>query len=115
MKLPNTDRALIQPEKLAGYCLNPDHPEGRHKERVFRSALGMTAQDAPELYEALLSAVRDAEAELLPRNPQGQLFSVEFRMERHGRYATIRSVWIVRDEEDFPRLVTCYVKRKARG
>lgn len=28
------------PHKLTGYCLNPEHPRGKHKARVFASALG---------------------------------------------------------------------------
>lgn len=28
---------------------------------------------------------------------------------------TIRSAWIVRDDEDFPRLTTCYVVRAEDG
>lgn len=38
MKLPNGDRAVISMGKLRGYCLNPEHPSGRHKARVFASA-----------------------------------------------------------------------------
>lgn len=40
MKLPSGDQAVIDDDKLIGYCLNPEHPEGRHKARVFQSVLG---------------------------------------------------------------------------
>ncbi|MHB1735290.1 MAG: DUF6883 domain-containing protein [Acidithiobacillus sp.] len=29
-------------------------------------------------------------------------------MQHSGRSAMVRSVWIVRQQEDFPRLVSCY-------
>ena len=34
--------------KLTGYCLNPEHPRGKHKARVF-ATLGFTAENAEEL------------------------------------------------------------------
>ncbi len=56
MKLPNGSSAVVDVEKLRDYCLSAQHPEGRHKARVFLSALGMTSADADRLREILLSA-----------------------------------------------------------
>lgn len=56
MKPPNAEDAIVDPETLRGYCLDPEHIRGRHKARVFASALGMTAEDAEELREILRSA-----------------------------------------------------------
>src|ERR1700756_4648521 len=44
--LPNGDRAIVDIRKLADYCLNPSHPRGRHKARVFRQAAGLQQGDA---------------------------------------------------------------------
>lgn len=41
MKLPNPENAYIDDHKLTGYFLNPNHPEGQHKARVFKSALDL--------------------------------------------------------------------------
>ncbi|WP_371744328.1 DUF6883 domain-containing protein [Acidithiobacillus ferrooxidans] len=49
MKLPGSGHAYIDDQKLVGYCLNPEHPEGRHKARVFYSALGLSQSDWPLL------------------------------------------------------------------
>ena len=49
MKLPNADQAIIDIAKLRDYCLNPQHPRGQHKARVFRSALGLDESNAEEL------------------------------------------------------------------
>ena len=40
MKLPGGEDAIVDPEKLTGYCLNPEHPRGKHKARVVATALG---------------------------------------------------------------------------
>ena len=49
MKLPNGDRAEISTEKLRLYCLNPNHSSGKHKARVFQSALGITTENVDRL------------------------------------------------------------------
>ncbi len=41
IKLPNPEEAIIDSQKLSGYCLNPDHPDGQHKARVFQAVLGL--------------------------------------------------------------------------
>jgi len=47
--MPGGDHAIIKRGKLTGYCLNPEHPRGKHKARVFATALGFTAENADEL------------------------------------------------------------------
>jgi hypothetical protein len=44
--LPNADKAVVPLEKLRGYSLASSHPVGKHKARVFASALEMTEDDA---------------------------------------------------------------------
>lgn len=109
MKLPNADRAVVDIEKLRDYCLSTSHPRGRHKARVFITALGITADDAEELRQAILSAVITEEATATERDEYGQRYMVDFLMKRQGKEAVVRSSWIVRSEEDYPRLTSCYV------
>ena len=109
MKLPNADRAVVDIAKLRDYSLNPTHPEGKHKARVFRSTLGLTAGEAERLRQIVLDAILINEA--APRTPTsfGQRYVVDFGVEGlHGR-RTVRSAWIIRNDEDFPRLTSCYV------
>lgn len=54
MKLPNGKQTVIPMSKLIGYCLNPEHSSGKHKARVFASALGITSENADELRELLV-------------------------------------------------------------
>jgi len=61
MKLPGGDNAIVEIAKLRDYCLDPKHPRGRHKARVF-AAMGLAQADAGFLREALLRAARDADA-----------------------------------------------------
>ncbi len=109
MKLPNADRAVVEIEKLRDYCLSSSHPRGRHKARVFVTALGITADDAEELRQAILSAVLTEDATPTERDEYGQRFVVDFSMRRQGKEAVVRSSWIIRRGEDVPRLTSCYV------
>ena len=109
MKLPNPEQASIPADKLEGYALNPNHSEGRHKAVVFRSALGLDQENASALREALRQALKSQDATPTKRNPYGQKYQIDFEMIRDGKSATIRSIWIVKDTENFPRLITCYI------
>jgi hypothetical protein len=62
MKLPGARDAVVDINKLRDYCLDPSHPRGRHKARVFASALGILQTDAEWLKEKLLAAVLEQDA-----------------------------------------------------
>lgn len=109
MRLPNGDRAVVEIAKLRDYCLNQTHPRGRHKARVFESALGLAHQDAAKLRAALLEAARATEIELGERDSYGQRYVLDFPMTGPLRAVTVRSCWIVLTGEDTPRLTSCWV------
>ena len=45
-KLPNGERAFVDPAKLTGYVLNPAHDAGGNKAYVFLVSLGLTAANS---------------------------------------------------------------------
>jgi hypothetical protein len=109
VKLPNPWEAVVDLRKLHGYCLSPHHPRGRHKARVFVSALGLTAEDAEGLHKALLSAALSKEAIATDSDQYGERYVLDFEMKTDVGTATVRSAWIVRREEEFPRLTSCWI------
>lgn len=109
MKLPNCDRAFVDMEKLRDYCLNTNHRRGQHKARVFAAALGLMSDDAEFLQNALLSAAQNYDARPTEEIEHGQLYVLDFPLSGLTGQAMIRSGWIVRKGEDFPRLTSCYV------
>ena len=114
MKLPGGAGAVVDIEKLRDYCLSALHPEGRHKARVFLSALGMTAADAESLRNMLLSAARQSETAVISGTDEyGSRYVLDSEIVWGSRRALIRSAWIIKSEEDFPRLTSCYVLRGA--
>lgn len=109
MKLPNGDHCDLG-TKLEDYSLNPVHREGRHKARVFASALGITQANAYLLRAAILSAAATSnEAEARGENGFGKTFNLRFAMSTERGSATVLTGWIVLHNEDFPRLTTCFI------
>lgn len=107
--MPNADRAVIDQTKVTDYCLNRNHPRGRHKARVFEAAMGLTIDNANDLIDALKGAAQSDTAELADADEYGERYLVEFEMRGPSGSGQVRSAWIVRCDEDFPRFVSCYV------
>ncbi len=109
MKLPNADRVFVDVVKLRDYSLNTEHKEGKHKARVFADALGLESDDAAWLRQKLLNIAKSEDCQMGRETDYGQRYVIDFELTREGKTAQVRSAWIIRKGEDFPRLVTCYV------
>lgn len=109
MILPNSSSAIIDIDKIRDYCLNPEHPRGKHKARVFESALGLTQADAETLRSLILDEVANAECVRGVADQYGERFFVDSVISHGEHSASIRTAWIVPTAEEFPRLTTCYV------
>lgn len=108
MKIPNAEQAVVDVRKLRDYCLNFEHPTGKHKATLFRDKLGLLIDDADGLQAKLLEIIRTHEAEAYKLDQCGQRYRLDFLMDWKERSATIRSGWIVEIDSDIPRLTSCY-------
>lgn len=109
MKLPNCEKAVVDNDKLVAYCLDPEHKVGKHKARVFQSALSINLDNFYILKNAILEAVLTENATLTNKIAYGELYNMDFELTYLERTATVRTAWIIRNEEDFPRLTTCFI------
>ncbi len=113
MRLPNGENAIVDTRKLTEYCLNVDDPRRRHKARVFASALGITVLNADELQAKLLDIARTTESAVAGENDSyGRRYVVDFEWTTAAGTAPVRSTWIVLNNEDTPRLTSCYVLKR---
>lgn len=110
MKLPNGDRALVSPARLAAYLLNPQHPAGKHKARVFAAALGLDKSNVAELRQWLLDLAKNGDAQPDLADVHGQRFVISQKMLYKGREAMVRTAWIVRPGRDEPEFLTAFVE-----
>lgn len=108
-RLPNSDQAILDIRKIEDYCLNPQHPRGRHKARVFRETLGIGRDESYWFRSAILSAVRQADVAEPASDAAGRRWRIDIFIERQNRKIVVRTVWIIRTGENTPRFVTCWV------
>jgi hypothetical protein len=109
MRLPRSNETILDIRKIEDYCLNPSHPRGRHKARVFREALDVQRSDAAWLRDVLLEVARSGEAFEIAKDTWGTYWRLDAAIRRQGKRAVVRTIWIVRAEENVPRFVTCWV------
>ena len=109
MTLPNAIEAYIDNRKLIDYCLSESHPVGKHKARVFMSALAFGLANFKELKAHILDNVLKNDAILIEKNEFGILYVIDIVIENPPKQAAVRTSWIFRTNENFPRLTSCYV------
>ncbi len=109
MKLPNYKNAIIDKEKLTEYCLNEDHPIGKHKARVFKSVLGITAADFELLIQIIFEGIQTYQAIKKETDQYGTRFYVDIENLSTNKPIIIRTNWIIKRNEEYPRLTSCYI------
>jgi len=90
MRLPNPHKAIVEIEKLLNYSLNPNHPVGKHKARVFRAALGITMEHAEWLRGRALAAGLSDDAKPGAKSVFGDKYVVDSRIQFEGKSVIVR-------------------------
>ena len=108
--LPNYTNAYIDIQKLKDYCLNEDHPIGKHKARIFKSFLSFSLTDAEKFLELIKEGLKSNEVVIGKNDVYGQRYFVDMKISNFDKEAIVRTAWIVVENEN-PRLVTCYIKK----
>lgn len=111
--LPNYERAEIPRGKIEEYALNPAHePDGKHKARVFKSALGFDQSNWELLRQRILDELPYHEAKLNQTSRWGDEYDVDLVIEGpNGNIAEVRTKWLLKAGADFPSLITVYVRK----
>jgi len=72
--------------------------------------LGISLVNQDVLRDSILSAAANSDkAESLGDNGHGDVYVLRFPLVTARSAATVLTAWIIRHEEDFPRLITCYI------
>lgn len=109
--LPNVEKAIINPKKLYDYSLNPNHPVGGNKAKVFESALGYNQSNASDLISQLYKKLPESKIILGRFDEYGQRYTVDINIQgSNGKNAIVRTGWIIKTNSDIPELTTLYVK-----
>lgn len=110
MKLPQGDQVKTEQiiDKLITYALNIEHKDGKHKARLFKSKLGITLDNKEILIQALINIAKNHDYIFTQNSQYGQKYVIDFDLTTSLGTAKIRSAWIIRFEENYPRLTTVY-------
>ncbi len=109
MRLPKAELARIPTEKLVRYALDETHARGRHKARVFASALGITASDWRYLHDQILAALPTASIRAIRITPFGVAYEVLVTIDGlNGATAPVVTTWIIQGAKP-PRLTSTWV------
>jgi hypothetical protein len=99
---------VVHDAKVRDYLLSPTHPVGRFKAAFF-AVLGYTAANWSEFRDVLTQLARTEDAHLGDASQFGQKYELHATITGPaGRSADIVTVWIVLNDEDYPRFVTAY-------
>ncbi len=110
MRIRDGDKAVVDNGKLVGYCVSASHPRGMFKARQFKIRLGFDSDDVGLLKLALLQAVSTSDqARVGERDQFGQRYTLEFLMQGPAGKGIVRTHWILRGSENYPRFLSCSV------
>lgn len=108
MTVPNADRAIITPEKLAGYLLNVSHKRGGAKARLFLS-IGYRSDDPQLLESDLRTQHLSLDVTRTSENAYGVVYEIDGPIKTPGgRTVRFCSIWQVDTGTDVARLITMY-------
>ncbi|MCE6998527.1 hypothetical protein LZG04_27550 [Saccharothrix sp. S26] len=109
-RVANAENAIIGPRKFTEYALNPDHPVGGNKAKVFEPALGYDRSDADDLIEKIREGVQTNPAVPGKVDQYGSRFTVDMMTEGPGGSAIVRTGWIIKPGETIPQMTATFVK-----
>jgi hypothetical protein len=106
MKIPNSDRAVIESSKLTEYLLNTEHKRGGAKAKLL-----LHFGYSPENWQQLESDIRkfhlDVDVNVIKETAYGVRYEVSANLlTPTNRQLLVKTVWQVDTGTDFPRLIT---------
>jgi hypothetical protein len=111
MKLPNANKAVVVPEKIADYLLNPVHPDNGGKAEFF-TRLGFHRNQWETLASTLQALAQTAEVTRVTESPHGKKYVIIGQIESpSGETAQVQTIWIVDKGLNVARLVTAYPRK----
>ena len=109
--LPYFKNAVIDSKKIYDYALNPNHPVGGNKARVFGSALGYNQSNGEGLIAQIYENLPQNEAITGQNDQFGQRYTVDMSITGpNGNTAVVRTGCILAPGSVTPSLTTLFVK-----
>lgn len=112
LPLPHYERAVIAIAKIEDYVLNPEHGDGKHKARVFKSMLGIERRHASTLSELIRTSLSTAPAERVEDTEYGSRWTSWHEITGlNAQSAIVTVAWLFKNATpDVPELISCYIE-----
>lgn len=112
--LPHFEQAVIAIEKLEKYALNSEHPQGKHKARVFQSMLGIELRHTSVLAELIRNSLLRAPAEKSEITEYGERWTTWHEIiGLNGQSAIVTVAWMFkRNAPEIPVFISCYIESR---
>jgi hypothetical protein len=112
--LPNYEHAVLAIEKLENYVLNSEHPQGKHKARVFQSTLEIERRHANVLRELIQRSLSRAPAEQGESGEYGDCWTTWHEIiGLNGQSAVVTVAWMFKkNTEQIPVFISCYIESR---
>ena len=102
----------IDPRKFTEYVLNPEHPRGKHKARMFKRLLGYTKANYEILQAQIEKQILKCDAIAGKADKRGQRYTVDLVIQGlEGQKALVRTGWLVAANSNEAWLTTLYVRK----
>lgn len=97
-------------KKLVTYSLNPEHETGKHKARVFKSALGYDLNNVNELEKEITKGLSKFKSTGKIETAYGTKYTVKMLIKgANGNKQPVITAWQIDKGKSNPRMVTVYV------
>lgn len=114
MKLPNANRARVDKEKILNYLLCREHPDGGSKAKFFKR-FGFDRGEWELLADALRRHAEDHEVAKMVETGYGRRYIINGTIRTaDGRNPVVRTVWVIDEGSELPRLVTAHPIEKPK-
>jgi hypothetical protein len=108
MRLPNAERARVEPAKILNYLLSTRHEDGGSKAKFFVQ-YGFSWEQWQDFAHALRRHGQSYGVTQVIETSYGPKFVIEGAIETpDGRNPLVRTVWMINYGADAPRLITAY-------
>jgi hypothetical protein len=106
MKIPNSDRAVVEPSKLTEYLLNTEHQRGGAKAKLLMQ-LGYSIDNWQQLEVDIRRFHLTEDVNLITETAYGTRYQISATLATpNDRLLLVKTVWQIDINTDFPRLIT---------
>ncbi len=106
MKIPNSDRAIIEPSKLTKYLLNTEHKRGGSKAKLLIQ-FGYSTDNWERLEADIRQFHLTQDVTVIKETDYGKRHEISTSlMTPINRPLLVKTVWQIDINTDFPRLIT---------